>query len=89
MGRVTLDGLLNPGSVAILGATDAPHRVGGRVMRYMHEAGFEGPIYPINPKRETVQGKKAYSSISDIPGEADLAILSIPASVVKLSLIHI
>ena len=41
MGRVTLDGLLNPGSVAILGATDAPHRVGGRVMRYMHEAGFE------------------------------------------------
>ena len=86
MGRVTLDGLLNPASVAILGATDAPHRVGGRVMRYMHEAGFEGPIYPINPKRKTVQGKKAYSSISDIPGEADLAILSIPASVVTQAL---
>ncbi len=86
MGRVTLDGLLNPSSVAILGATDETRRVGGRVMRYMHEAGFKGPIYPINPKRETVQGKQAYPSILDIPGSADLAILSIPARFVKPSL---
>ena len=83
MRRITLDGLLNPASVAILGATDEPHRVGGRVMRYMYEAGFEGPIYPINPNRGTVQGKRAYRSISDIPGTADLAILSIPARAVK------
>ena len=86
MRRITLDGLLNPASVAILGATDEPHRVGGRVMRYMYEAGFEGPIYPINPKRGTVQGKRAYRSISDIPGTADLAILSIPARAVKQAL---
>jgi len=86
MGRVTLDGLLNPSSVAILGATDEIRRVGGRVMRYMHEAGFEGPIYPINPKRDTVQGKPAFASIADIPGTADLAILSIPARFVKQSL---
>ena len=86
MSRVTLDGLLNPSSVAILGATDEIRRVGGRVMRYMHEAGFEGPIYPINPKRDTVQGKPAFASIADIPGTADLAILSIPARFVKQSL---
>jgi len=86
MGRVTLDGLLNPSSVAILGATDEIRRVGGRVMRYMHEAGFQGPIYPINPKRDTVQGKQAFPSIADIPGTADLAILSIPARFVKQSL---
>jgi acetate---CoA ligase (ADP-forming) len=86
MGRVSLEGLLNPSSVAILGATDETRRVGGRVMRYMYEAGFEGPIYPINPKRDTVQGKKAYPSINDIPGTADLAILSIPARFVKQSI---
>ena len=86
MSRVTLEGLLNPSSVAILGATDEIRRVGGRVMRYMFEAGFDGPVYPINPKRETVQGKQAYPSIGDIPGTADLAILSIPAGAVKQSL---
>lgn len=86
MTRITLEGLLNPSSVAILGATDDLRRVGARVMRYMNEAGFQGPVYPINPKRDTVQGKKAYPSISDIPGNADLAIMAIPAGAVAEAL---
>jgi len=86
MTRVTLEGLLNPSSVAILGATDDIRRVGARVMRYMNEGGFEGPVYPINPKRDVVQGKQAYPSISDIPGTADLVIMAIPATAVAQAL---
>ncbi len=86
MTRVTLEGLLNPSSVAILGATDDIRRVGARVMRYMNEAGFQGPVYPINPKRDVVQGKQAYPSISDIPGTADLVIMAIPAPAVAQAL---
>jgi acyl-CoA synthetase (NDP forming) len=86
MARVTLEGLLNPSSVAILGATDDIRRVGARVMRYMNEAGFQGPVYPINPKRDVVQGKPAFPSISDIPGTADLVIMAIPAPAVAQAL---
>ncbi len=60
--------LLEPRAVAILGASTDPSRIGGRPLRYMLEAGFDRPIYPINPNRQTVQGLKAYPSIEAAPG---------------------
>ncbi|MCP5368574.1 MAG: acetate--CoA ligase family protein [Hyphomicrobiales bacterium] len=78
--------LLNPASVAILGATEGANRVGGRVLRYMLEAGFQGPVYPVNPGRDTVQGRPAFATVGDIPGTADCAILAIPARAVAESL---
>ena len=78
--------LFNPGSVAILGATEGANRVGGRVMRYMLEGGFAGPVYPVNPTRETVQGVAAYASVDAIPGSVDCAILALPAEAVMPSL---
>jgi len=86
MDRVDIGKLLNPESVAILGATEGENRVGGRVMRYMLEAGFAGPVYPVNPKRDTVQGRQAFASVEDIPGTADCAVLAVPAKVVIPSL---
>ncbi|MAH85096.1 MAG: hypothetical protein CBB68_12685 [Rhodospirillaceae bacterium TMED8] len=86
MTQVTLESLLNPSSVAILGATDDIRRVGARVMRYMLEGSFKGPVYPINIKRKVVQGAKAYSSILDIPGSVELVILAIPASQITQAL---
>ena len=74
--------LLNPSAVAILGASSDPARIGGRPLRYMLEAGFAGPIYPINPNRETVQGLKAYPDISVVPGPVDCAIVALPAALV-------
>ncbi len=74
--------LLNPAAVAILGASTDPARIGGRPLRYMLEAGFEGPIYPINPNRDTVQGLKAYPSIAEAPGPVDCAIVALPAALV-------
>ena len=74
--------LLDPRAVAILGASTDPSRIGGRPLRYMLEAGFDRPIYPINPNRETVQGLKAYPSIDQAPGPVDCAIVAVPAALV-------
>lgn len=66
--------------MAILGASDNPNRIGGRPLRYLRDGGFKGGIYPVNPKRETVQGLKAYASIAEVPEAADVALLAIPAA---------
>lgn len=74
--------LLEPESVAIVGASSDPSRIGGRPLRYMIEAGFEGRIYPVNPNRDTVQGLQAYGAVKDIPEAVDCAIIAVPAKLV-------
>ncbi len=74
-----IDSLLGARSVAVLGASDDPTRIGGRPIAYMKEAGFAGPVYPVNPKRETVQGLPAYPSIADVPGPVDQVIVAVAA----------
>ncbi|HET6519176.1 MAG TPA: CoA-binding protein, partial [Geminicoccaceae bacterium] len=78
--RASLESLLNPSSVAILGASDDPGRIGGRPLRYMLEAGFAGRIYPVNARRKTVQGLAAYPGIADVPEPVDFALLALPAA---------
>ncbi|MDH4325729.1 MAG: CoA-binding protein, partial [Betaproteobacteria bacterium] len=56
---MTLRAALAPKSIAIVGASDNPHKVGGRPILYMKRYGFRGAIYPINPGRAEVQGLKA------------------------------
>ena len=83
----TIKHLLSPDAVAILGATDGEHRIGGRVMHYILRAGFAGPVYPVNPNRDMVQGVKAYKRVEDIPGTADCAVLAVPAAAVVPSVV--
>ncbi len=78
--RSSLDALLAPRSVAIIGASDDPSRVGGRPLRYAKAAGFRGGIYPINPKRDIIQGLRGYPSIDDVPEVPDVAIVAVPAA---------
>jgi len=78
----TLGPLLNPGSVAIIGASDNPARIGGRPLRYMRDAGFSGRIYPVNPNRESVQGLPAFASITAVPEPVDTAIIAVAAPAV-------
>lgn len=75
----SLDALFAPRSVAVIGASSDPRRFGGRPIQYMLEAGFEGPIYPVNPARDTIQGLRAYPSIDAIDGPIDCALLAISA----------
>ena len=75
-----LSSLFTPGSLALFGASNREDAVGGIVLRNLLNAGFKGPIYPINPKRDEVQGQKAYGSLDAIEAEVELAVVATPAS---------
>ena len=77
-----LDALFNPKSVAIIGASRTPGKVGHVLTRNVLESGYPGDIIPINPNAEEILGLKAYPSVLDVPGEIDLAVVSIPADYV-------
>ena len=75
----SLDRLLAPDAVAIIGASADPKRIGGRPIAYMHAQGFAGMILPVNPKRTEVQGLRAYASVADLPRVPDVAVVAVPA----------
>ncbi|MEO1490727.1 MAG: acetate--CoA ligase family protein [Pseudomonadota bacterium] len=77
-----LDDLLAPRSVAVVGASDNPSRIGGRPLNYFLTRGFEGEIYPVNPNRDTVQGLRAYPNLTDVPGPVDFVLVAVPAPAV-------
>ncbi len=74
-----MEKFFSPRSVAFVGASNNKQKWGGIVFRNLRRGGYEGGIYPVNPGEETVQGHKAYPTVSSIPGEVDLAIFTIPA----------
>ncbi|MDX2376117.1 acetate--CoA ligase family protein [Microbacterium sp. LRZ72] len=67
----------SPRSVAVIGASNDPDKIGGRPIRYMRECGYDGEIYPINPSRDNVQGIEAYASIDRLPVVPDVAIVAV------------
>lgn len=67
----------NPRSVAIIGASDDPTKMGYAVMHNLLH--FPGQLYPVNNKRDTIQGLKAYPTIKDIPAPVDMAVITVPA----------
>jgi len=84
-GSIDLDSLapvFNPASVAVLGASRDPAKIGGLPIAFMKASGFSGALYPVNPAVETVQGLRSYRSVTEIPGAIDLAIVSLPAPAV-------
>jgi acyl-CoA synthetase (NDP forming) len=74
-----LNALFEARSVAILGASSDPQKLGGRPIRFLLASGFKGKIYPVNPKNDEIQGLKAYKSVTDIPEEVEQAIIILPA----------
>ncbi len=78
--------LMSPRSVAVIGASADPRRIGGRPISAMLERGFKGAIMPVNPKHATVQGLPAYASIADLPIVPDAAILAIAPTMVEAAI---
>ncbi|MHC4694059.1 MAG: CoA-binding protein, partial [Planctomycetota bacterium] len=74
--------IMNPKSIAVVGATNRPGSVGLAVFRNILTAGFQGVLYPVNPKAKYVQSVKAYPKLEDIPDEVDLAVIIVPAKIV-------
>ncbi len=77
-----LEYLFRPKSVAVIGASNRPQRVGTVLMRNLLEGGFEGPIMPVNPKHASVAGVLAYPDIASLPLVPDLAVICTPAPTV-------
>lgn len=74
-----IEALFKPRSIAVVGASSTKGKLGNDVMRNLIDSGFEGRIYPINPKGGEILGQKAYRSVTDIAGDVDVAVIVIPA----------
>lgn len=82
-----LTGLFNPKSVAVVGASSQEEKVGYIITDNLKKCGFKGDIYPINTKADgELLGLPAYKSVLDIPGDVDLAVMSIPAKFMNSAL---
>lgn len=72
-----LEAALNPKSVAVVGASDNPHKIGGRPILFMGRYGYKGKIFPINPARAEVQGHKAYPDLASLSEVPDMAVVAL------------
>lgn len=75
----SLDGLLQPRGIAVIGASPDASKYPGKVIKNLGKSGFTGQVYPINPKYDEIFGYKAYKSVRDLPGPADVALLLVGA----------
>ncbi len=73
----SLTPMLAPRSVAILGASSDPTRIGGRPIATMLARGFQGRIFPVNPNRAEIQGLPAYATLADLPERPDVAVVAV------------
>jgi acetyl coenzyme A synthetase (ADP forming)-like protein len=78
----SMERLLRPGAVAVIGASRHPGTVGHELVRNLVMGGFQGPVYPVNPAATHVASLPAFPSIADVPGKVDLAVIAVPASAV-------
>ncbi|MBU0494162.1 MAG: acetate--CoA ligase [Chloroflexi bacterium] len=77
-----LDMFFNPQSVAVIGASREPEKLGYGVLHNIVQYGYQGAIYPINPKADEILGLPAYPSILDTPGDVELAVIVVPGKFV-------
>ena len=71
--------VLSPRSVAVIGASTDPAKVGNAVLTNLLRGGFTGPVYPVNAEHRSVHGVRAYPTVRDIPDDVDLAVVAVPA----------
>lgn len=77
-----LDKIMRPKAIAVVGASTKPKTIGSEIMQRLRDYKFTGNVYPVNPKGGEIEGFKAYTSIAEIPGEVDLAVIVVNAKFV-------
>jgi acyl-CoA synthetase (NDP forming) len=80
--RASLDTFFNPKSVAVIGASTTPGKLGYVAVENLIQLGYPGKIYPINPKADQIQGLKTYPNIKDVPGPIGVGLVLVPAEAV-------
>ena len=78
-----IESILNPKSIAVVGASNRPGSLGLAIFRNLLEAAYQGILYPVNPKAKSICGVKAYPNLVDIPDEVDMAVLIVPSEQVE------
>lgn len=79
---MTLKSIFEPDSIALVGASASPGKWGNAILKNLLDGGFEGEVYPVNPRENEILGRACYPSVLDIPGPVDLAVISVPSSLV-------
>ncbi|MFJ9786684.1 acetate--CoA ligase family protein [Amycolatopsis sp. NPDC101161] len=82
----SMNRIMKPASVAVIGASAEAGKIGNSVMKNLVNGGYAGEIHPINPKAAEILDRKAYASITDVPGDVDVAVFAIPAKFVPAAL---
>ncbi|MFN3423964.1 MAG: acetate--CoA ligase family protein [Novosphingobium meiothermophilum] len=78
LAHTALDRFLRPQSVAVVGASDKPGALGATILTNLDRNGYAGAVYPVNPKRDEIMGRRCHASVDDLPEGVDVAVLAIP-----------
>ncbi|HML98256.1 MAG TPA: acetate--CoA ligase family protein [Tepidiformaceae bacterium] len=78
--------IMMPKSIAVIGASNEEGKIGYSVVRNILDGGYQGHLYPVNPRGGEIQGLPAYASVTEIPGEVDVAVFAVPAARVAAAL---
>ena len=81
MDKIGIEKMLRPKSVAVVGASATPGKIGYTVIKNLLKDGYQGKIFPINQKESEILGLKCYAEVSQVPDEIDSAIMCVPAKV--------
>ena len=76
----SIERMLTPGSVAVIGASTDPKKIGHVVFANLMAYGFAGPVYPVHPEARHIGGVRAYPTVLDVPDDVDLAVVAVPAA---------
>ncbi len=75
---MSLDAFFSPRSVAVIGASRTPGKVGYEIVTNLRDGGFEGAIYPVNPKADEIEGIRCYPDLASLADKPDLAVITVP-----------
>jgi len=78
----------NPKSVAVIGASGTPGKLGYVIIKNIADSDFDGEVYPVNPKSDEILGYKVYRALADIPGDVDLVVTALPTPKITLSAVE-
>ncbi|MBV9115337.1 MAG: acetate--CoA ligase family protein [Hyphomicrobiales bacterium] len=84
--RLTVDRILHPRSIAVLGASDNPAKFGGRITSFLVKHGYAGELFPVSRRQREVLGRKAYRDMGALPSSPDVAILAVPGHTLQSAL---
>ena len=78
--RDILDAVFNAESVAVVGASANPDKIGHQILKNLIGGGYTGALYPVNPKADAILGRTCIADLGSIPGDLDLVVICVPAA---------